>query len=280
MTASSFLEFGNVINWNWAKLRNPDDRFLGSWNGMFVGSLFYLVLVSVLSIYMFERRRTNNPFGLKIPSVIHNFIMTFYSLWGFLGVSYQLYHNWKINHFDLKLPFCDPNHLMMEGFDFWMYIFYMSKYLEYIDTVFLLLKGKLQMPPTNAQHLLHIFHHTTTGSIVWYSWRHPFSVAWIGPITNLFVHVLMYGYYLATDFGLSRRFGGMFITPIQLVQFVVCILAVVYETINYKECNTDLRVIGWIWFTYVVFLAFFVHVYTSKKEQRDSESTQRRKKEE
>jgi hypothetical protein len=96
-SASSWLEFSNVINWNWAKLKPEDDRLLGSFNGMFIGSLFYLVLVSALSFFMFERRRANKSFDLKYFSILHNLIMTVYSLWGGIGVAIQFFHNWKVN---------------------------------------------------------------------------------------------------------------------------------------------------------------------------------------
>ena len=96
MSASSFLEGSQWIDWTWAKFAVKDARFLGSFEAMFWGSVFYLVLMSVLSFLMRERRESKRFFNLRIPSILHNLFMTVYSFWGFLGVSYQLWHNLKV----------------------------------------------------------------------------------------------------------------------------------------------------------------------------------------
>lgn len=41
----------------------------------------------------------------------------------------------------------------------------------------------------------------------------------MGPLTNAGVHVVMYAYYTATYFGVSR-WVGKYITKIQIVQFL------------------------------------------------------------
>lgn len=95
-SASSWLEFNDYINWHWAKLKPYDDRFLGSLNGMLFGAIFYVVMVAALSFAMFDRRKRNKPFSFKGASIVHNFIMTVYSLWAFIGVATQFFDNWKV----------------------------------------------------------------------------------------------------------------------------------------------------------------------------------------
>lgn len=75
------------------------------------------------------------------------------------------------------------------------------------------------------------------GSISWLAWRHGFSATWIGPVTNSFVHVLMYSYYCLTDMKvISNYWGGLFITPVQLIQFVLCLGAVSWDLFH-PECK-------------------------------------------
>lgn len=152
--------------------------------------------------------------------------------------------------------------------DFWFYTFYLSKFVEYIDSLILVLRAKPLWPPGNSQYFLHVFHHSVTASIVWYAWRTKFSGAWIGPLSNSFVHTFMYAYYFLTDLGMPRTYGGVLITPIQLIQFVIAMLSIVYETINPSECHSDTSSLYWMWFTYSVFLVFFVKLFMDKKKMR------------
>jgi hypothetical protein len=79
----------------------------------------------------------------------------------------------------------------------------------------------------------------------------------------------MYGYYALAELGLiNTAWGGKFITPIQLVQFVMCIAGVAYETIFYEKCGSSQAAVYWLNFTYLIFLIFFVKVYVDKARYR------------
>jgi len=195
-----------------------------------------------------------------------------YSAYSLTGTTIVLWKNWSKAGFDPWVPLCDPKHRLYENLDYWMYTFYLSKYLEFIDTVFLLLRAKPVFPPANSQYFLHVFHHLVTASIVWVAWRLPFSGAWTGPFTNSFVHTFMYSYYLLTDLGMDRRWGGIFVTPLQIVQFIMCMSWVAYEGLHTTECNSSGPALAWVWFLYLVFLSFFVKLFMDKGEQRAQRS--------
>jgi hypothetical protein len=112
-----------------------------------------------------------------------------------------------------------------------------------------------------------------TASIVWITWRVPFSVGWIGPLSNGFVHTFMYGYYFLTELGMNRKYGGILITPIQLIQFILALSGSLPDGIWLNECGTTLWAISWMWFTYGVFLLFFLKLFFDKKAERSSVST-------
>jgi len=249
-----------------------DERFLGKFEDLIFMSVFYVVSISILSLYMRSRRNAKppQPYNVKMFSVVHNFIMGLYSLVSAIATIFILYENWKESGFDPLMPFCDTKKRVQKDMDYWLYLFYLSKFLEFLDTYFLILKAKPVWPPGNSQYFLHVFHHTTTASIVFVAWRYRFSAGWVGPITNCFVHTFMYFYYFATDINIiSNYWGGIIITPIQIIQFIVCMLSVLYETIFFEKCQTDLYPILWLWFCYVVFLGFFVVLFNEKKSNRE-----------
>jgi len=264
-------------NWAWAH-GPPDSRPLGKWEDLLAGSAAYLVIITVLSLFMRSRRNAKDKNGDPTPqgynvtaiSMVQNFLMAIYSFYAFWGTALVLWKNWKAAGFDPLVPFCDPHGVMDVNLDYWLYTFYISKYAEFTDTILLLLRAKPVFPPANSQYFLHVFHHAVTASIVWVTWRVPFSVGWIGPLSNGFVHTFMYSYYFLTELGMNRKYGGMLITPIQLVQFVLAILSTVYEGTHMKECNTTPWAMYWLWFTYFVFLSFFVKLYVDKAADRAS----------
>jgi len=267
---------------SWSFLHGPaDSRFLGTWFEMVVSSAVYLLILAILSYAMRSRRSATAPRPLWITPfvLLQNAVMTIYSAYVFIGAALVLLKNIRRPGFNWLEPFCDPDgsasvvrsaHSFKDGMDFWFYHFYLSKYFEWFDTIFLLLRAKAVFPPSNSQYFLHVFHHLVTPSIVWYAWRVHFAGAWIGPLSNGFVHVWMYLYYTLTELGMNRKYGGILITPIQIFQFILAMSTIVYETAFPEKCATSTTALYWMWFTYAVFLGFFIKLYTDKKQERST----------
>jgi hypothetical protein len=89
----------------------------------------------------------------------------------------------------------------------------------------------------------------------------------------------MYGYYFLAELNLiDRKYGGLFITPIQLVQFIICLFLGSYESVKYflqgNQCNhLTPGVASWLWFNYMIFFVFFVNIFFQKKSARTPVST-------
>ena len=117
---------------------------------------------------------------------MHNAFLCLYSLYAFLGFARNLAINLsRSTTSTVQLLFCDSKHELLGGdMNYWLYHFYLSKVVEWIDTALLILRGKRVVPPANRQFALHLFHHTTAISIVWTTWMYPISVSWLGPLTN------------------------------------------------------------------------------------------------
>jgi len=48
-----------------------------------------------------------------------------------------------------------------------------------------------------------------------------YSACYYGVMANAFVHIWMYLYYFFAELNLvNRKWGGVFITPIQIIQFI------------------------------------------------------------
>ncbi|XP_010274332.1 PREDICTED: elongation of fatty acids protein 3-like [Nelumbo nucifera] len=101
---------------------------------------------------------------------------------------------------------------------FWFYVFGLSKVVEFMDTLLIIL-GKSKRRLT----FLHVYHHTITALMTPLGFRAPMSLIPIAMVTNCSVHVLMYTYYMLCALG-RRPWWKRLVTDIQIVQFILSFL--------------------------------------------------------
>ena len=68
---------------------------------------------------------------------------------------------------------------------FWIYVFYLSKFYELLDTVFIVLRKA-------PLRFLHFYHHSMTFFLCWVCLEYAIPVQWIATSLNAFVHIPMY----------------------------------------------------------------------------------------
>jgi len=245
-----------------------DERFLGDQTTVIILAVVYLISLQILK---------SNAYGVKslapavkLVSTVNNWVMCVYSIYSFVGMSLVLAANWADDGFPIFKAVCDPEKRMLRGMDFWLYHFYLSKFWEWIDTWILVLKGKPVWPPSNSQFLLHVVHHCVTASIFWLSWREELSMGYLGPLTNSFVHIPMYGYYCLSEHWQGVRNFGVYITPTQIIQFLIVMAGLVPNTISPAECGSTPRAVAWWWITYTFFLCFFTKMFMDKMNARSA----------
>jgi hypothetical protein len=112
--------------------------------------------------------------------------------------------------------FCPPQELasdeLMTGtLGYFIYIFYLSKYVELIDTFILIAKGKDLL-------FLHCYHHCSMLFVTWSWFAFPWlEGAWWCAVVNSIIHSFMYYYYLQAANG-KNIWWGKYLTSAQIFQ--------------------------------------------------------------
>lgn len=92
---------------------------------------------------------------------------------------------------------CDPNRrLETASYTAPLYVIFLTKYLELVDTAFLCLREK----PTP---FIHVYHHAITICFMWMHLVNHTCVCWLMSTINVGVHVLLYTYYGLAALGID-----------------------------------------------------------------------------
>ena len=117
----------------------------------------------------------------------------------------------------------------------WSVLFVCSKYIELVDTAFVVLREK---PIT----LLHSYHHASVLLFVWRAFIVKLSSGILFTSMNFLVHTLMYSYYAQAALRHTRPRWGLVVTLAQLLQMVVGMTMTIWHTYLYvyhHDCNSD-----------------------------------------
>lgn len=108
----------------------------------------------------------------------------------------------------------------------WLSYFHLSKFIEFGDTILLVLRGK---QPT----FLHIYHHISVAAISWESIVQMPSHILTGAFINYFIHFVMYLYFALQIYGrVPIWFRSYWITYMQIGQMAIGVFGSM-ETLYY-----------------------------------------------
>lgn len=192
-----------------------------SWQFLIAAIVSYLLLIAILWHTM---KKKTNPIRLGPIPAIHNMIILSLSAimvvgcWEATGLEMEQTRWLWVGPYGAKQwVFCFPIGTRPMGrVFFWSYVFYLSKFYEFMDTVILVLKKR---PLT----FLHVYHHAMVVVMCFLWLEYSQSLQVIALITNASVHTLMYAYYLLCSIGFQPPWKKL-VTNCQIVQFLFSFL--------------------------------------------------------
>jgi len=194
----------------------------------------------------------------------YNLAASIISGWMFLGFWNPFIENWKKENYDLTLLYDDPEMKLAQGMQ-WMYLFfYWTKYIEYADTLWTILKGRLAL---NPRCCLQVYHHLVAPAIVYLAFYRPSASTCLGGITNSFVHTIMYGYWAGTYLCKEKWFKklGNNVFYLQMTQFsIILIQNFTIVSIGYYS---DLFSEMFIVVQYLIFVVLFLVFFSFRKKE-------------
>eukprot|EP01122_Echinamoeba_exundans_P009463 TRINITY_DN3359_c0_g1_i1.p1 TRINITY_DN3359_c0_g1~~TRINITY_DN3359_c0_g1_i1.p1 ORF type:complete len:276 (+),score=67.76 TRINITY_DN3359_c0_g1_i1:996-1823(+) len=245
----------------------PGKTVLSEWWQPVSVSVGYLVLIFSIQTIM----KNFKPFNLKWVSAVHNLNLFIISVVCFVGMVYGLYEKLSRHSWGWETLFCDAKNIETNRgpLFYWIYVFYLSKIYELLDTVILVLKKKQLI-------FLHVYHHAATLLLVWWCLHLNIPVQWIACVLNALVHIPMYYYYFVTTFGMSP-WWKKYLTQLQIIQFVTVNLVHGYAYYwHYYIAHNCTSFDGWgnqvgggiIWSYLFLFLHFYYNTYRAGRATR------------
>ncbi|KAL7518809.1 hypothetical protein ACHAWX_003613 [Stephanocyclus meneghinianus] len=209
-------------------------------------TLFYLVSLPTLKFVTdrFLAPRYDMKVLLTESMVIYNVAQVFLNGWMVYAIIDALVTK---GH-----PFVGSRSLVgvavSSGSSYAVWVHYCDKYLEFFDTYFMVLRGKMDQSLFSADQelvtlmtdefrstvlvfkvsFLHIYHHTTIAWAWWIALRFsPGGDIYFGALLNSIIHVLMYSYYALALLKVNCPWKR-YLTQAQLLQFTSVVVYTIY----------------------------------------------------
>jgi len=248
------------------EIRDPrvDDWMLMSspWPTAALCLLYYFIIRIAGPQFMKDRE----PYNTYRIQIVYNLLQTLLSAWIWLKTaSFWLTgrYNWLCQPVDYSDSYDALYALDMT----WWYFF--SKFIDYFDSVFFLLRKKWSHLST-----LHVIHHgimplTAWSGVKWVGGGHTTFVGFL----NMGVHVFMYFYYFMSSFGPSVQpylWWKRYLTTMQLVQFATFFIHATFPL--FIECDFPKYYSYVILFHgamfFALFLNFYIQAYVNKDKKK------------
>ncbi|KAJ1678932.1 Fatty acyl-CoA elongase/Polyunsaturated fatty acid specific elongation enzyme [Spiromyces aspiralis] len=188
--------------WRW----QPGVTPLSTWREVAFGFAVYLLVTFGGRALM----RSREPFKLRGITQAHNLMLSVLSA-VLLAMFVQALAP-MIRQHGLYYAICDRNS-WTQRLELLYYLNYLTKWLEFADTLLLVLKKK-------PLQFLHVYHHSLTMVLCFTQLQGTTSVSWVVVSLNLFVHVIMYYYYFRVAQG-AKLWWKQWVTTIQIIQFII-----------------------------------------------------------
>uniref|UniRef100_A0A0B6ZA56 Elongation of very long chain fatty acids protein n=1 Tax=Arion vulgaris TaxID=1028688 RepID=A0A0B6ZA56_9EUPU len=216
------------------------------------------------------------PWDLKNTIIGYNFAMVILSLYISVGTVVGIY---KAGGYSVLCDSLDKYQVNENNETEYHYmnigwLFFISKPIEFFDTVFFILRKK------NSQiTFLHVYHHATMTVFTWLGLKFlPGGTNVIYPLINSFVHAVMYTYYGLSACGPSMRkylWWKKYLTKLQISQFVIFLTQGVIN-VMYDCPFPKIFVYAVYIYTFsilLLFINFYVKAYIKSPSQKPLKGT-------
>ncbi|BFZ17105.1 hypothetical protein BsWGS_20144 [Bradybaena similaris] len=154
------------------------------------------------------------------------------------------------------------------------WLFYISKFIELLDTIFFILRKKF-----NQVSFLHVFHHGIMPISWWFGVKLvPGGFGTFHSLLNSLVHLVMYTYYGLSALGPAFQkylWWKKYMTSMQITQFLLVMAH--SSQLLFMECNYPKFFVFWIGLYALIFLImfanFYIQAYLVPKSVESSEKT-------
>ncbi|KAI5750465.1 hypothetical protein M8J76_015763 [Diaphorina citri] len=222
--------------------------------------LGYVYFSRVLGPKLMENRK---PFQLRKVLIVYNLFQTLFSAWIFyeyMASGWGGYYSLRCQPVDYST---NPMAMRMARTCWW---YYFSKFTEFFDTFFFIMRKKYNQVST-----LHVIHHGIMPMSVWMGMKFaPGGHSTFFALLNTFVHIIMYFYYMMTAMGPEYQkyiWWKKYLTTFQMVQFVA--IFVHQFQLLFVECNYPKSFMVWIALHGVLFLFLFSDFYKQRYTPKD-----------
>jgi len=208
-----------------------------------IGISLYFIMIVVLKKLIPDKSPFDDSKFVKYFAVLHNSILCLISLAMLIGILDAAYDRaLEAGAFDLICSQYFGKKVLHGKVGFWLYIYYLSKYYEMIDTLILLVKGK-------KVSFLHSYHHAVMTGLTWswvyYGWLEG---SWWCVLVNSIIHFFMYLYYTMATVGYDV-WWKKYLTSGQIFQFMTGLVYVqvflYYYFKNLKFSISGAEYISW-----------------------------------
>ncbi|XP_008554189.1 elongation of very long chain fatty acids protein AAEL008004 [Microplitis demolitor] len=219
----------------------------------------YAYFVKVIGPKFMENRK---PFSLRRIMIVYNLFQVIFSAWLFyegLASGWWNDYSFRCQPVDYSR---NPKALRMARGCWW---YYMSKFTEFADTIFFVLRKK-----NNQISTLHVIHHGIMPMSTWFGVKFtPGGHSTFFGLLNTFVHIVMYGYYLLAALGPRIQpylWWKKYLTALQMIQFVL-VMVHAFQLL-FTKCDYPKAFVWWIGLHSILFFylfkTFYVQAYTKK----------------
>lgn len=257
----------DTINYYYHDLADPRIRdfvLLNSiWYPIVILAVYFLVVLKLAPAYMKNRPAYKLNTFIKCFNIFHIFanaymVINMCRCYPFLKVL-------ECRPIVYSTDYCGMMLVHLTYFAIWL------KFIDLIETLIYILRKK-----NNQVSILHLYHHTTTFLIVVVFSKYLTSdVVMLGPILNGGVHVIMYTYYLLSNFEGPIKQKIMpfkrYLTLLQMGQFLIVIgqfsMALSFEYCEVPRWGIIIGLLNYI-FNFCLFFSFYRKTYIDTQKKK------------